>query len=158
MSTTQTPSDLIGQSVPRLDSYEKVTGAAIYENDIRGGQMVTVVDKNAITQATPLSLVFHLDTTLNINADQARTIVNRQVVTELGTGLSAGEAELLIGGNRIRWRVPIILSLPDLGHLGQAGAIEVDSQTGHILTAPEIRTQIIKYASIIYHGATLQTE
>ena len=35
--TTKTP-DLIGQSVPRLDAYEKVTGAAIYADDIRFGK------------------------------------------------------------------------------------------------------------------------
>ena len=39
MSTSQTKiPDLIGQSVPRLDAYEKVTGAAIYADDIRFGK------------------------------------------------------------------------------------------------------------------------
>ena len=38
MSTSQTKiPELIGQSVPRLDAYEKVTGAAIYADDIRFG-------------------------------------------------------------------------------------------------------------------------
>ncbi|HEY85084.1 MAG TPA: xanthine dehydrogenase family protein molybdopterin-binding subunit [Chloroflexi bacterium] len=38
MSTTKTKTpDLIGKSVPRLDAYEKVTGAAIYADDIRFG-------------------------------------------------------------------------------------------------------------------------
>ena len=120
--------------------------------------MVTVIDKNSIPQTAPTSLIFHLDTTLNVNAEQARNLVNRQVVVELGTGLIAREAELMIAGDQIAWRVPVALSLPEMGDLGQVGLIEVDARTGDILTGPEIQEKIIKHASLLYHGATLQTE
>jgi hypothetical protein len=38
----------------------------------------------------------------------------------------------LIVGERIRWRVPVWLSLPPTGDLGEVGTIEVDVETGQL--------------------------
>jgi hypothetical protein len=38
------------------------------------------------------------------------------------------------------------------------GPIEVDAQTGEILTSAEIQEGIIQHASLLYHGATLPTK
>ena len=120
--------------------------------------MVTIIDKASISQTSPISLKFHLDTTLNISADEARHRVNRQVVANLGTGTIAREPELIIAGEQIAWRVPIALSLPTLGDLGKVGEIEVDARTGDILTQAQAQEKIIKHASLLYNGATLQTK
>ena len=57
----------------------------------------------------------HVVATLNVTAEEARRRVNRQVVTELGTGLIARDPELVLVGEQIAWRVPVMLSLPGLG-------------------------------------------
>ena len=50
--------------------------------------------------------------TLNFSAEEARRQVNRQVVTELGTGLIARDPELVIAGKQITWRVPLVVFAP----------------------------------------------
>ena len=120
--------------------------------------MATIIDKNSISETAPASLSLHLETTLNITADRARRRVNYEVVPELGTGLVAGEPELVVIGEQVRWRVPIELSLPGLGDLGQVGTVEVDAQSGHILTGSEEKDQIVEHADRLSHGATLQAE
>ena len=47
---------------------------------------------------------------MDVTAEEARRRVNCQVVTELGTGLAARDPELVIAGELIVWRVPIVLS------------------------------------------------
>jgi hypothetical protein len=72
--------------------------------------MVTVLaDTNSISKTAPIHLSFHVVATLHCTAEDARRQVNRQVVTELGTGLVARDPELAIVGEQIVWRVPIVL-------------------------------------------------
>ena len=61
----------------------------------------------------------------------ARQKVNRFVVSQIGNLLCAGEPELLVD-QRFRWRVPVRLTMPGKGELGQVGEINVDAQTGEI--------------------------
>ncbi|NKQ37358.1 MAG: hypothetical protein HF973_17295 [Chloroflexi bacterium] len=95
---------------------------------------------------------------MQIDAAAARRLVNRQVVAELSTGLAAGDPELTIRGEQLIWRVPISLSLPGLGELGQVGDIEVDAQTGEILSGAVEREQILQHAHRLYTGSPLPTE
>lgn len=106
----------------------------------------------------PVHLSVHVVTTLDVSAEEARRRVNCQVVTELGTGLVAREPELVISGEHIVWRVPIVLSLPELGEMGQVGAVDVDAQSGELLIDPDARKGIIQHARRLYAGATLPTE
>jgi hypothetical protein len=105
--------------------------------------------------ATPLHVSFHLITTLNVTADEARQKVNREVIPELGTGLIAQTPELRVIEEQVTWRVPIILSLPGLGNIGQVGVIEVDAHTGEVLTDTDVETEIVQHARWLYNGATL---
>ena len=100
---------------------------------------------------------FHAMATLS-DAAEARRQVNRQVVTELGTGLSARDPELVIAGEQIIWRVPIVLSLPDLGDLGQVGTVDVDARTGDLLTNTAAQERIIQHARQLCIGAGSKAE
>jgi len=119
---------------------------------------ITLVDTRSIPQTLPIHLSFHLVATLNVTAEDARHQVNRQVVTELGTGLVTRDPELVIAGEQIVWRVPILLSLPGLGDLGQVGTVDVDARTGDLLSGVAVRERIIQHARRLYAGATLQAE
>jgi hypothetical protein len=48
-----------------------------------------------------------------------------------------------------------LLSLPNLGDLGQVGTIEVDATTGDILTDSHAQNEIQQHASRLYAGSTL---
>jgi hypothetical protein len=87
---------------------------------------------------------------LRVTAKDARRRVNRQVVPELGTGLIARDPEWVIGESCTAWRVPILLSLPELGDLGQVGSVDVDAHSGEVLSDATTRLAIIEQAHQLY--------
>ena len=90
--------------------------------------MTTLVfDSQDFASTTPIHFNLHVAVTLHISAEDARHLVNRQIVAELGTGLGARQPELAMRGEQMIWVVPIFLWLPSLGELGQVGTIEVDA-------------------------------
>jgi len=103
-------------------------------------------------------LQLHLEETLQVSGEEARMAVNRQVVPSLGTGLLARTPELAVTGERIDWRVPLSLSLPVLGDLGQIGSVAVDAQTGDIKLEDADRERLIQHARHLYRGATLPAD
>ena len=78
----------------------------------------------------------HLSADITISAVGARRRVSRLVISEIGNLLYGGEPSLVVG-NRICWRVPILLAYPDTGPAGEAGALDVDVETGEIFVTPE---------------------
>jgi hypothetical protein len=121
--------------------------------------MTTVLaDTGSVPQTAPIHLSLHVVATLNVTAGEAQHRVNSQVVTELGTGLIARVPELVLVGEQIAWRVPIVLSLPELGDLGQVGTVDADARSGELDLSPDAREGIIRHASRLYAGATLQAE
>jgi prevent-host-death family protein len=96
--------------------------------------------------------------TVQLSAEEARRLVNREIVPELGTGLGAKQPDLLLRGEQVIWRVPIVLSLAQLGDLGEVGIIEVDAQTGAILNKDNSHERILQHAQRLYAGATLPAE
>jgi hypothetical protein len=89
----------------------------------------------SVPETAPIHLSLHIVATLNVTAEEARRQVNRQVVTELGAGLIARDPELVLAGEQIAWRVPIVLSLPGLSDLGQVGTVDIDPRSGDLLGA-----------------------
>jgi hypothetical protein len=115
-------------------------------------------DSQDFASTTPIHFNLHVAVTLHVSVEDARRLVNRQIVTELGTGLGAQKPELAIRGKQIIWYVPIFLSLPGLGELGQVGTIEVDAQTGAILNGETEPERIRQHAQRLYAGATLSAK
>jgi hypothetical protein len=68
---------------------------------------------------------------MSILASVARQKVTGFVVYEISTQLRGREPTLVVG-ERIRWRVPIWLSLPPTGDLDEVGTIDVDVETGRL--------------------------
>ena len=83
-----------------------------------------------------LQVDIHLSAQINVTATMARRRVSRVVISEIGNLLYGGEPSLIVG-DRIRWRVPVILAYPDTGPVGEAGTLDVDVETGMVLTSPE---------------------
>lgn len=117
-----------------------------------------LIDSKSIPETAPVALSFHLVATLNITAEAAQRQVNHQLIPKLGTGLIARQPELMLVEEQIIWRVPIGLSLPELGDLGQVGYVAIDARTGELSISDETQERIIEHARRLYTGATLQTE
>lgn len=120
--------------------------------------MNSVVLTSESTDVPTLKLHLHLEAMLHISGEDARVAVNRQVVPNLGTGLIARTPELAVTGEEIGWRVPVSLSLPLLGDLGQIGCVVVDARTGDIQMKEEDRERLVRHARHLYRGATLPAE
>ena len=105
-----------------------------------------------------IHLSLHIVITLTITAEEACRRVNRQVIPELGTGLIADAPELNLTGEQVTWRVPIMLSLPTLGTLGEVGTVAVDARTGEVLQDVIAQERMVRHARWLYLGATLPTE
>lgn len=87
----------------------------------------------------------------------ARQKVNRFVVSQIGNLLCAGEPELVIA-QRFHWRVPVLLTMPGKGELGQVGEINVDAQTGEIDAHELIIARIQRDARSLATGSPLSAE
>jgi len=117
---------------------------------------MTTLDISALTtQATnaPVSINIQITTTVNISAPAARQRINRLVLEEVGTGLGSEEPALVVEQNKVLWRVPVVLSLPKLGRLGQVGSIDVDAQTGESLVDSKQLKDISDYADRLATGS-----
>lgn len=78
-----------------------------------------------------LSIHIEAKADMNFSATAARRKVTGFVVDEISTHIRGREPTLIVG-ERIRWRVPVWLSLPPTGDLGEVGVIEVDVETGQM--------------------------
>lgn len=78
---------------------------------------------------------------VNFTAIAARQKVNSFVLREISYMIHAGEPALVVG-ERIYWRVPVILSSPSQGDIGEVGAIDVEVETGQMHVTPQLLVEI----------------
>ena len=90
-----------------------------------------------------------------ITAATARRKVNRFVLDEISY-LMGGEQPTLIETDRLIWRVPVVLTYPTHGVVGQVGFIDVDAGSGELLLTPETVEEITHNARAL--AARLSSE
>ena len=88
-----------------------------------------------------VSIDIRVSAPVNISSFSARQKVTGYVADHISTQLHAGEPTLLVG-DRICWRVPVVLSLPPDGDLGEVGAVDVDVETGQMSLTPAATEEI----------------
>lgn len=98
-----------------------------------------------IPQTGDIRLTLEISARQNFSAKSAQKIVRRFVADEISYLLRAGEPKLVLG-QRLYWRVPIELALPDRGVVGVAGTLDVDVETGQILATPDAIAEITRHA------------
>jgi hypothetical protein len=94
---------------------------------------------------------------VNFTAPVAQRRVTKLMLDRVGN-LLYGERPNLVVSDRLLWRVPVWLSLPTTGPLGQVGVLDVDVQTGEILSTPEILEEIANRGDELAERTTSQTE
>jgi hypothetical protein len=78
---------------------------------------------------------------INIPAEEAQRRVSLFVLKEI-SNLMHGETPVLVIGERACWRVPVHLTFPTTGNVGQVGSIDVDVSSGELQVPPETIAQI----------------
>ncbi|MEJ2208924.1 MAG: hypothetical protein P8129_07800 [Anaerolineae bacterium] len=114
--------------------------------------MTIEVEQLAPPVGGKLQIDISLSATVNITGFSARQKVSGYVADELSTQMHGGTPKLVVG-ERIAWRVPVILSLPPSGDLGEVGYIDVDVETGELLTTEESLQEIKRHAKALASGA-----
>jgi predicted DNA-binding antitoxin AbrB/MazE fold protein len=74
---------------------------------------------------------------VRVTATQARRVVNRFLLDKVSYLMGAARPTL-IQSDRLVWRVPVVLTYPDQGEVGEVGCVDVDAEHGHILSDPQV--------------------
>jgi antitoxin component of MazEF toxin-antitoxin module len=102
-------------------------------------------------------LDLHISGTVNISAENARRLVNREAHRHISYLLQARPPWLTIAGKQLYWRVPLVLTFPDFGSLGEAGHIDVDVESGEMIISATLAEEIRNRAAKIAESAPYQT-
>ena len=104
-----------------------------------------------------VKIEFTLTATINFTATACQRRVSKLLLDQVG--LFYGERpNFVFSEERMLWRVPVWLSLPTTGPLGQVGTLDVDAQTGEILYTPEILDEIKERGHDLAKRTTSQAE
>ena len=79
---------------------------------------------------------------IRVTAEEARRMVKRWLIDEISYMMTATEPTLVMG-KRVVWRVPAILTASHIGHVGSAGYVEVDVETGELQNKEERQQAIL---------------
>jgi hypothetical protein len=55
-----------------------------------------------------------------------------------------GDDPALVIAERVVWRVPVLLTSPERGVIGQVGTVDVDAQTSDVLSSAELIQELIE--------------
>jgi hypothetical protein len=78
-----------------------------------------------------LQINIHLQAEI-ISAEAARREVNFWLLENIGNLLRAENPELVVG-DRLVWRLDIVLTSPTRGRVGPVGRVEIEATTGEVL-------------------------
>jgi hypothetical protein len=92
-----------------------------------------VVDGPGLTGGGRLDVTITVHATIAVDAASARRKATGWLVSEVGNLLIGGDPALVIA-DRTAWRVPVLLTSPERGVVGQIGAVDVDATTGEVLS------------------------
>lgn len=112
--------------------------------------------ENLIPSSAQVSIDIHLSATVNVTAFSARQKVTGFVVDQISTNMHATDP-VLIMGERIFWRVPIVLSLPPIGDVGEVGVIDVDVESGQLQITPTLIQEIERHAEFLANTPSSST-
>jgi hypothetical protein len=98
--------------------------------------MTILLDAYTLPERGAVELTIQRSFEIKVTAEEARRKVISWLVDQVSYMVSAESPALMIG-EYIVWRVPVILTAPQVGRVGEIGAIHVDVQTGEMDNTPE---------------------
>lgn len=107
--------------------------------------MTVELDNLTLPHTAKLEVNIHLSADIQVTASIAKRRVSRLVISEIGN-LLYGDSPSLLVGDRLCWRVPVMLAYPDTGPIGQVGTLDVDVETGSVLATTQLLTEMKNYA------------
>lgn len=102
-------------------------------------------------QSAEVEINIRVQATANITPVVARRKVNVLMLEKVGNLLHGGQPALHVT-DRIYWRVPVILSTPSRGQIGQVGNVDVDVETGEMIVDDRTLGEIAEHARRLLAG------
>lgn len=93
---------------------------------------------------------------VQVTAAAARRKASRFVLDHISY-LMGGTQPSLIKTDHLVWRVPIVLTYPDRGVVGEVGFIDVDAETGELLLTEETVEEITRNAHTLSANSSPDT-
>jgi len=90
-----------------------------------------------------------IEATVNISAKQARRKVTGWLVSEVGNMLIGSTPRLVINREYCLWRVPVMLTSSDIGHVGQVGEVDVNADTGKLVIIHQLKKDILNHVQYL---------
>jgi hypothetical protein len=117
------------------------------------------VEFETLTLPAPaeVKIEFSLSAQVNVTDFTAQRKVSKVLLDQVGN-LLYGERPSLVAGRRLLWRAPVWVALPTTGPLAQVGTLDVDAQTGEVLTDTELLNAIEERAHVLAERAASETD
>lgn len=106
-----------------------------------------IVPVSSTDRADRLQIIIHIQTEV-LSAEVARRRANIWLVENIGNLLRAEAPELVLG-NRLVWRVDVLLTSPSRGRVGLIGRLEVDATTGDVLADASLAEELLPRARAV---------
>lgn len=110
--------------------------------------MTITLDPYSIPERGKVNLHLKRSFEIKVTAEEAQRQVSHWVFDEVSY-LLRGLTPTLVIAERVVWRVPVSLGLPDLGQLGMVGVVDVDVETGAMDTTSDRQAALIQQAEDI---------
>jgi len=128
----------MSSAVPSI-SLEPQCVSAVYENGVlRPLEDVALYEQQKVH-------IYVLPPKVHIPPSIAARKVSRFVLDNISYLMHGGDPTLVVS-DRAYWRVPIILTFPTHGAVGDVGTIDVDAVTGELQTSPALIEEITRHA------------
>lgn len=103
--------------------------------------MTIIIDPYIIPEKGKVELSLQRSFEIRVTAEEAQHQTRWWLRDEVSMFLDAAPP-LLVVGEQVVWRVPVVFTAPGSGQAGVVGAIEVDVATGEMNTTPERKADI----------------
>jgi hypothetical protein len=110
--------------------------------------MTITLDSYTIPERGPVTIELNRSFEIKVTAEEAQRQVNRWLLNEVSYMMHSDPPQLVIG-ERVVWRVPAVLTSPQVGQVGVVGEVDVDVETGLMDAPTECHANIIRWAEEI---------
>jgi hypothetical protein len=100
-----------------------------------------ILDNITIPEKGTLEVDFQRRVEIIITAEQARQRASFWLTDQVSYMMGAETPDLVIGDQAV-WRVPVLISYPQVGKLGNIGTIDVDVQTGELAITRKLQAEL----------------
>lgn len=108
--------------------------------------MTIILEPYSIPEKGKVELNVNRSFEIKVTAEEARRQVNRWLLNEVSYLIGAEAPTLVVGEQRVVWRVPAAISFPHTGRAGVVGAVDVNINTGAMNNSLDCKAEIERRA------------